>query len=82
MPPLEYHPHARDRMEERGVDEIEVELALKRRIGAPRPGDPGTIWVDGYGKGNRIIPVCVYVDQQHFVRTVGWPKERRGGRRR
>lgn len=66
-------------MAERGVGEEEVELALKRRKGT-RPGDPGTIWIDGYGKGNRIIPVCVLTTNQRYIRTVGWPKE--GGARK
>jgi hypothetical protein len=75
---LTYTGHALERMAERGVSEEEVELALRRRM-RTRPGDPGTIWVDGYGTGNRVIPVCVRVADQKFVTTVGWPKE--GGRR-
>jgi Domain of unknown function (DUF4258) len=75
MPPLEYDPHARARMAERGVDEEEVELALKRQI-RKRPGAPGSIWIDGYGRGDRIIPVCVLISKQTYVKTVGWPKKR------
>jgi hypothetical protein len=60
-------------MAERGVDELDVELALKRQIGK-RPGSPGSIWIDGYGKGNRIIPVCVLTANQSYIKTVGWPK--------
>jgi len=76
VPGLTFDPHARDRMEERGVSEEEVELALKRRV-RHRPGEPGTIWIDGYGMGNRIIPVCVRLSDQTYVITVGWPKARR-----
>ena len=76
MPPLEYDPHAKKRMAERGVDEQDVELALKRQI-AKRAADPGSIWIDGYGKGDRIIPVCVLITNQSYVKTVGWPKKRR-----
>lgn len=80
MADVQYEPHARDRMEERGVSEQDVELALKRPIGAPRPGQPGTIWIDGYGMGNRVIPVCVLTANHNHVKTVGWPRE--GGPRR
>jgi len=74
MPPLEFDPHALKQMAKRGVDEVEVELALKRQI-RKRPADPGSIWVDGYGKGDRIIPVCVLIANQSYIKTVGWPKK-------
>jgi hypothetical protein len=77
---LEFDQHARDRMEERGVEEIDVELALKRQI-RKRAADPGSIWIDGYGKGNRIIPVCVSTTKpNYYVTTIGWPKEGRQSR--
>jgi hypothetical protein len=80
MPPLEFDPHARDRMDERGVDEQDVELALKRQV-RTRPGDPGSIWIDGYGKGGRIIPVCVLVANRDYIKTIGWPTQGRGSKR-
>lgn len=76
MPDLEYTEHARDRMAERIVSDTDVELALQRPRGAPRPGEPGTIWIDGYGEGNRIIPVCVETMNHDRVITVGWPSNR------
>jgi hypothetical protein len=71
-----YGEHAKERMAERGVTEEDVELALRRRVGV-RPGDPGTIWIDGNGAGDRIIPVCVPIADQGFIITVGWPRQRR-----
>ena len=80
MPPLEYDQHARDRMAERGVDEQDVELALKRQM-ETKPGTPGSIWIHGYGKGNRIIPVCVLTANHNYIKTIGWPKPARRSRR-
>jgi hypothetical protein len=73
---LRYGEHAQERMEERGVTEEDVELALRRQVDV-RPGEPGTIWIDGSGTGDRIIPVCVPIADQEFIITVGWPKQRR-----
>jgi hypothetical protein len=75
---LEFDPHARKRMAVRGVTEEDVDLALRHQI-RTRPGEPGSIWIDGYGVGQRIIPVCVRIQQQDYVITVGEPKEQ--GRR-
>jgi Domain of unknown function (DUF4258) len=81
MANLTYSTHARERMEERGVSERDVELALRRQV-QTRPGDPGTLWIDGYGTRDRVIPVNVQTADRTFIITVGWPKhrtKRRGG---
>jgi Domain of unknown function (DUF4258) len=74
MAELTYSTHARERMQERGVSDQDVELALKRPI-RTRPGDPGTLWIDGHGTGGRVISVNVQAADKTFIITVGWPKE-------
>lgn len=74
-----FDPHALKRMKQRGVSELDVELALRRRIGYPTPGPTGSIWIRGYGEGNRIIKVGVRTTDQNYVKTVGDPKP--GGQR-
>lgn len=76
MPHLDFTQHARDQMEARQVLETDVKLALNRQFGPHRPGEPGTIWIDGLGTGNRIIPVCVETMNHDRVITVGWPRAR------
>ncbi len=58
-------------MERRGVTEEDIEWALKRPEGDPSPGQPGTIWIDGWASGDRILRVCVTVDRLKVV-TVAW----------
>jgi hypothetical protein len=70
---VEFSDHARKKMAERGITEEDVEAALRRRIGDPEPGQPGTIWIRGYAAGSRILRVCVPVANQEFVVTAAWP---------
>lgn len=60
-------------MEERGIAESDVDAALRRRVGNPEPGEPGTIWIRGYGAGSRILKVCVTMADEDFVITAAWP---------
>jgi hypothetical protein len=60
-------------MAQRGITEEDVEAALSRRVGHPSPGEPGTIWIRGYGAGSRILKVCVRMADQDFVITAAWP---------
>jgi Domain of unknown function (DUF4258) len=70
MPPArEYSPHARIRMQERKISEADVEAALKRMSGDPRPGDKGRTVVYGYAPGQRILKIVLQPDG-HSVHTV------------
>jgi hypothetical protein len=60
-------------MARRGITELDVESALRRRIGDPNPGQPGSIWVTGYAAGRKILKVCVSVTDQEYVITAAWP---------
>lgn len=71
--PPEYSAHARRRMQSRAITEIDVERALRHRIGDPAPGEPGTIWIRGYAVGGRILKVCVRTADQEYVVTAAWP---------
>jgi hypothetical protein len=62
-------------MAKRAITEGDVERALRMRIGAPTPGEPGTIWVWGYAVGGRTLKVCVRTADQEFVITAAWPDE-------
>ena len=64
--------YARTRMQERGVTEDDVMWALRRTIGAPGPGQPGSVWIEGYASGNRVLRVCVQIDDHNHVITVAW----------
>jgi hypothetical protein len=75
MPDLEYDPHARKRMRQRGITERDVELALRRRRGTPSPGPPGCIWIWGFAEGNRVIKVGVLMADQNYVKTVAEPDQ-------
>lgn len=72
MPP-EYSRHARRRMQQRQITELDVEQALRQRVGNPRPGQPGTIWIRGYAIGGRILKVCVRTADHEYVVTAAWP---------
>lgn len=65
----EYSTHARSRMRERNISEADVEAALRRRRGDPRPGDKGRTVVYGYAPGQRILKVVLQPDG-HSVHTV------------
>lgn len=68
---LTYSDHARDQMRRRGVTEQQVEQALNRPAGN-RPGEPGTIWINGIVAGGRRLSVCVRVHDRRYVVTVAW----------
>jgi len=59
-------------MIQRGVADEDVELALRHPIGDPAPGAPGTLWIEGYAVGGRILRVCVDAADQMFVITLAW----------
>lgn len=70
--PVEYSSHARERMEERGITEADVERTLSLPIGNPHPGEPGSLWIQGYAVGGRILKVCVRADNYNYVITAAW----------
>ena len=73
MPPKpRYAPHAVKRMQQRGIAEADVEMALRRRIGQPGPGQPGTMWIRGHAVGGRILKVAVFTTDTLFVQTAVW----------
>lgn len=60
-------------MIERAITELDVETALRRQIGNPSPGQPGTVWIRGHAAGSRNLKVCVRTNDQDFVITAAWP---------
>jgi hypothetical protein len=60
-------------MARRGITEQDVDSALRRRQGAPGPGQPGTMWVSGFASGGKILKVCVRSTDQNHVITAAWP---------
>lgn len=68
-----FSDHAEKKMAQRGITREDVEAALRRRVGNPSPGEPGTIWIRGYAGGSRILKVCVPIADQDFVITAAWP---------
>ena len=72
MPNIHYTDHARRRMAERGITEDDVRWALRRRIGDPEPGQPGTVWIRGHGSSDRVLRVCVETADHTRVVTVAW----------
>jgi hypothetical protein len=71
MEPITYGPHAHERMEERGITEEDVRCALARQTG-DRPGQPGTMWIQGFAVGGRILSVCVTLPGKRHVTTAAW----------
>lgn len=69
---LHYSRHAHTRMAERGITKADVHAALRRPIGAPRPGQPGTLLIDGFAAGGRILRVCLRADDRMYVVTAYW----------
>jgi hypothetical protein len=59
-------------MAARAITEQDVEMALRRRLGAPRPGQPGNIVIQGHAPGGRILNVCVPVADQELIVTAYW----------
>ena len=70
---VRYSDHARLQMEKRAISEVDVETALRHRIGAPGPGQLGTMWLWGLAVGGRTLKVCVRTSDQDFVITAAWP---------
>jgi hypothetical protein len=59
-------------MRQRNVTEEDVELALARTSGRDRPGEPGTVWINGIATGGRTLSVCVTLADRRFVISVAW----------
>lgn len=59
-------------MAERGIVEADVDAALRRPIGDPSPGQPGTVVVDGFAAGGLILRVCLRADDRTYVVTAYW----------
>ena len=64
--------HALQKMSERGIAKEDVEMALRHPIGAPGPGQPGTVVVQGHAPGGRILKVCVPTVDHDVVVTTYW----------
>ncbi len=63
--------HAKDRLQSRGVSEDDIRNALRRRIGRPKPANPGKVVVLGYASRGRILQVVLPVDESVIV-TAYW----------
>jgi hypothetical protein len=59
-------------MSERRISDADVEAALTRPVGEPRSGQPGTVLVDGFAAGGRLLCVCVRDEDRRFVVTAYW----------
>jgi hypothetical protein len=59
-------------MRQRNVTEEDVERALARTSGGDRPGEPGTVWINGIATGGRTLSVCVTLADRWFVISVAW----------
>jgi len=66
--------HARRRMAERRITQANIDAALRRTTGPPRPGDSGNIVVFGYGEAGRILKVVLTSDRQVVV-SVMWVED-------
>ena len=71
-----FSDHARERMEQRGVFDEDVERALARPLGAPLSGKGGTMWIRGHAPGGRILKVLVRAAEPDYVVTVAWEENR------
>lgn len=69
---VRYTQHALRKMAERGIDEGDVEMALRHPIAVPQPGDPGKVVIEGHAAGGRILKVCVLAADQEMVVTAYW----------
>lgn len=56
------------------LPEDHIDAALRRRSGAPQPGDGGNVVIFGYGEGRRILKVVLTPDEQLVV-SVMWLEE-------
>lgn len=73
MADLFFTGHARRQMHRRKIEELDVELALKRET-SRGPADPGTIWITGHAR-RRPLKVCVELSDNTVVITAAWPDE-------
>jgi hypothetical protein len=65
--------HAQQRMEQRGITRDDIERALQRPAGSPRPGrQPNTLGKIGYTGGDKPLKVVVSASDQRVVVTVYW----------
>lgn len=72
---LQFDKHAEDRMASRQVTPEDVEWALRRPVGDPISGHPGSLWIRGYAAGGRILKVCVSAADRNYIKTVVWESE-------
>jgi uncharacterized protein YuzE len=70
---VRFSRHALERLRQRGISRVDVVTCLRRPIGGPSPGEPGTIWVRGHAESGRILKVCVPLDDRRFVITPSGP---------
>jgi hypothetical protein len=59
-------------MATRAITERDVEMALRHPIGAPGPGQPGKIVIQGHAPGGRILKVCVAMTDRDLIVTAYW----------
>lgn len=71
--PLRYSAHARQRMQQRGITEEDVETALNRQIRTEPGNQLGSVWVYGYAADGTILKVCVPTADRTTVITVVRP---------
>lgn len=64
--------HVKQRMAQRGISEEDLESALSRTTGPPRPAGFGKVWVFGYAATGRILKVLVTTEQDVVI-TAAWP---------
>lgn len=65
--------HGEERLRQRGISREDVESALNRPTGDPRPGQPGSEWVYGFDTAGRILKVCVSTNDRDVVITAARP---------
>jgi predicted thioesterase len=69
--PLTISRHARQRMAQRGITQVEIEHALRHVLGT-QPGEPGTIVVRGYAPNGDILKVFVRATDQDYIISAMW----------
>jgi hypothetical protein len=75
--PLQFSNHALQRMAQRNISREDVESALRRPSGLPRPGDAGKLVKWGFDTFGGILKVVVLATDQSFVVSVMRPDEQR-----
>jgi hypothetical protein len=70
---VNFTKHAKERMEERGVSEDDIRLAVNRHIGPPEPGSSaGSICYIGPPTGGRRLKVVCSAADTDFIISVMW----------